>query len=99
MAKRGDIRVGTSGWHYDHWRGPFYPKDMRSADFLAFYSERLDTVEINNTFYSLPSVKTLREWRTTVHKGFLFAAKASRYITHMKKLREPRPRPRGSLSA
>lgn len=90
MAKRGDIRIGTSGWHYDHWKERFYPKEAKAADLLPYYAQHFDTVEINNTFYNLPSAKTIREWKETVPKGFLFAAKASRYITHMKKLKDPK---------
>jgi uncharacterized protein YecE (DUF72 family) len=84
-----EIRIGTSGWHYDHWVGPFYPDDMKAEDFLAFYAERFTAAEINNSFYQLPSAETLAHWRDTVPDGFLFTAKASRYITHMKKLKDP----------
>jgi uncharacterized protein YecE (DUF72 family) len=86
---RGKIHVGTSGWHYQHWRGPFYPEDISDGEMLAFYTGRLQTVEINNTFYQLPERETLATWRETVPKGFLFAVKANRYITHMKKLKDP----------
>jgi len=84
-----EIRIGTSGWHYDHWVGPFYPDGMKADDFLAFYAERFDAAEINNSFYQLPSAETLAHWRDTVPAGFRFSAKASRYITHMKKLKDP----------
>ncbi len=84
-----EIHIGTSGWHYDHWVGPFYPEGTPAADFLAFYAERFATAEINNTFYQLPSAETLAQWRDTVPTGFRFAAKASRYVTHMKKLKDP----------
>jgi uncharacterized protein YecE (DUF72 family) len=90
MASRGHIHVGTSGWHYDHWKGSFYPQDMTAARMLSYYAERFRSVEINNTFYSLPAGKTLDNWSGTVPAGFLFAVKASRYITHMKKLKDPR---------
>lgn len=83
------IHIGTSGWHYDHWKGPFYPGDMPAKDFLDFYAERFRTVEINNSFYQLPSPTTLKKWRTTTPPGFLFSAKGSRYVTHMKKLKDP----------
>jgi uncharacterized protein YecE (DUF72 family) len=83
------LHVGTSGWHYDHWQGAFYPGDLPSDRWLAYYSERLMTVEVNNSFYQLPEAKTLRNWQTTTPKGFLFAVKASRYITHMKQLKDP----------
>ncbi|MFQ5817320.1 MAG: DUF72 domain-containing protein [Terriglobia bacterium] len=96
MAER--IRVGTSGWHYGHWRGPFYPEKMGSAGMLAFYCQRLGTVEINNSFYHLPTKKTFRLWQEQTPRRFLFAVKASRYITHMKKLKDPRQPLRKFLS-
>ncbi len=83
------IHVGTSGWHYDHWQGPFYPEDMASDAFLGYYARRLGTVEVNNSFYQLPDEETLLGWRETVAEDFVFAVKASRYITHMKKLKDP----------
>lgn len=88
-TNEGRIYIGTSGWHYDHWVGPHYPKDMDSADFLAYHATRFATVEINNTFYQLPATETLRQWQDTVPDTFTFSAKASRYITHMKKLKDP----------
>lgn len=87
--KKGTILIGTSGWHYPHWKGPFYPEDMPSGDFLGFYRDRLHTVEINNSFYQLPEKSTLEGWRRAAGRGFVFAVKAGRYITHMKKLKEP----------
>jgi uncharacterized protein YecE (DUF72 family) len=81
--------VGTSGWSYDHWVGPFYPEGLPSDQRLAHYAGRLATAEINNTFYQLPSQETLAHWREAVPEDFVFAAKASRYITHMKKLKDP----------
>jgi uncharacterized protein YecE (DUF72 family) len=89
MSGKGLIHIGTSGWHYDHWRGPFYPEDLASADFLQFYQQKFHTVEINNSFYRLPSEKALVDWREAVPSGFIFAVKGSRFITHMKKLKEP----------
>lgn len=85
----GEIRVGTSGWHYAHWRGPFYPPDLPAARMLAFYVRQFLTVEINNSFYHLPAPATLRHWREAVPPEFCFAIKASRYLTHMKKLKDP----------
>ncbi|MGD8308304.1 MAG: DUF72 domain-containing protein, partial [Chromatiales bacterium] len=76
-------------WSYRHWVGPFYPEDLPASRHLAWYAERFNSAEINNSFYHLPSEKTLREWRETVPEGFAFSAKASRYITHMKKLKDP----------
>lgn len=89
MARRGSLKIGTSGWHYSHWKGPFYPEDIKGEEMLEFYMDRFDTVEINNSFYNLPGKKTIETWRETVPRDFTFAVKASRYITHMKKLREP----------
>jgi uncharacterized protein YecE (DUF72 family) len=84
-----DIHVGTSGWHYGHWVGPFYPPGTRPEDFLAYLAGRFGAVEINSSFYRLPSPAALAEWRDATPPGFVFAVKASRYITHMKKLKEP----------
>ena len=84
-----EIRVGTSGWHYKHWQGPVYPKGLASSKMLAWYAQRFHAVELNNTFYRLPSESAVRAWRATVPDGFRFAVKGSRFITHMKKLREP----------
>lgn len=82
------IMVGTSGWHYEHWRGPFYPPDLPAKRFLSFYQEHFHTVEINSSFYRLPSEAALWAWRQTVGPGFIFAVKASRVITHLKKLKD-----------
>ncbi len=90
MSSAATIHVGTSGWHYEHWEGPFYPQGLPSSDWLAYYRDDLSTVEINNTFYQLPDEETLRTWRDAVPERFVFAVKASRYITHMKKLKDPR---------
>lgn len=84
MAKR--FWVGTSGWVYSHWRGPFYPKDLPSGKWLDFYRRHFPTVELNNSFYRLPKEENWRSWRRAVPEGFLFAVKASRYITHVKRL-------------
>ena len=81
------IRIGTSGWHYGHWVGPFYPPDQPSAGLLSFYSVEFDTVEVNNSFYRLPQIETLLAWKEGTPDSFTFAFKASRYLTHMKKLR------------
>jgi uncharacterized protein YecE (DUF72 family) len=81
--------IGTSGWHYKHWVGPFYPQDLNDGKMLEFYAQRFDTVEVNNTFYRLPSSGAVENWRALAPSHFLFAMKASRYITHMKKLKDP----------
>jgi uncharacterized protein YecE (DUF72 family) len=83
------IHIGTSGWHYEHWVGPFYPQNMPESLFLTHYAQRLATVEINNSFYQLPAKETVIQWQETAPAGFCFAVKASRYITHMKKLTDP----------
>jgi uncharacterized protein YecE (DUF72 family) len=83
------VRVGTSGWVYDHWRGIFYPEELRQANWLGYYAREFDTVEINNTFYRLPSAAAFERWRERVPPGFLYAIKASRFLTHQKKLKEP----------
>jgi len=85
-----NINIGTSGWHYDHWQGAFYPKDLPKNDRFGFYLKHFSTVEINNTFYQLPEEKTLRDWRDQAGEEFNFSIKASRYITHMKKLKDPK---------
>jgi len=87
--KKGKSWIGTSGWHYDHWKGPFYPGDIRPGEMLGYYARRFGTVEINNSFYRLPSPETWSAWKKSAPPGFLFSCKASRYITHMKKLRDP----------
>jgi uncharacterized protein YecE (DUF72 family) len=83
-----DLRIGTSGWHYRSWHGPFYPADVRIRDFLAYYVTRFDTAEINNSFYRLPSEAAVAAWRDAVPDGFVFAWKVSRFITHMKRLKD-----------
>jgi uncharacterized protein YecE (DUF72 family) len=83
------IRIGCSGWQYKHWKGDFYPADLRQHEWFAHYARTFDTVEINNSFYRLPEAETFRRWRERAPAGFLFAVKASRYLTHMKKLKEP----------
>jgi len=88
MTGLQNIHIGTSGWHYLHWRGPFYPDKLAPGDFLSFYVTHFVTVEINNSFYRLPTPATLLRWRDAAPPGFRFAVKASRFLTHMKKLAE-----------
>jgi len=83
------IRIGCSGWQYQHWRGDFYPAALPSAKWLEYYATRFDTVEINNSFYRLPEASTFRAWAERAPRGFVYAVKASRYLTHMKKLTDP----------
>ncbi len=87
---RPNPRIGCSGWNYKAWRTTFYPTGLSSARWLEFYAARFDTVEINSTFYRLPDRATFSTWQSQTPKGFLFAVKASRFLTHMKRLREPR---------
>lgn len=89
MSSNPNIRIGCSGWQYQHWRGDFYPAELPQREWLAHYTRQFDTVEINNTFYRLPEGSTFAAWGRRVPRGFRFAVKASRYLTHMKKLKEP----------
>jgi uncharacterized protein YecE (DUF72 family) len=81
--------VGTSGWQYKHWRGRFYPQKLASTRWLEHYAARFATVEVNNTFYRLPNPKTFGDWAARVPADFAMAIKASRYLTHFRRLREP----------
>ncbi len=83
------LYIGTSGWNYSHWREAFYPSGLNTADWLSFYARHFSTVEINATFYRLPNIETLDSWSDAVPADFRFAVKASRYITHLKKLNDP----------
>lgn len=84
-----DLWVGTSGYVYVHWRkGVFYPEGLRQRDELAWYAERFPTVELNNPFYRLPAPESFDRWRDAVPDDFRFAVKASRYISHIRRLRE-----------
>ena len=84
-----DIRIGTSGFHYKHWKGPFYPAKLSSAKMLEFYAQQFDTVELNNSFYRLPDASAFDYWREATPSNFIFAVKGSRFITHNKKLKDP----------
>ena len=81
--------MGCSGWEYKHWRGDFYPLDVPKTRWFDHYAARFDTVEINNTFYRLPEQSTFAAWAARAPSGFTFAIKASRFLTHMKKLKDP----------
>jgi uncharacterized protein YecE (DUF72 family) len=87
--RRGRARVGCSGWEYKHWRGDFYPAELPRPRWFEHYASRFDTVEINNTFYRLPERSTFAAWKARAPAGFLYAVKASRFLTHMKKLKDP----------
>ena len=90
MPRTAKVLIGTSGWSYKHWENDrFYPPKMPSEEFLPFFASHFPTVEINYSYYQLPPRKTFETWRTKAPAGFLFAVKASRYLTHMKKLKDP----------
>lgn len=80
------VRIGTSGWSYPHWKGPFYPPGLPAKRWFSHYAEHFGTVEVNNTFYQLPSEKTFLSWRDASPPKFLFTLKLSRMITHQRKL-------------
>lgn len=84
-----NVRIGTSGWEYDHWRGGFYPRELPRDRWLEFYAARFASVELNASFYRLPEAVTFERWAHRVPDGFTFAVKASRYLTHVRRLRDP----------
>jgi uncharacterized protein YecE (DUF72 family) len=86
----GEVRIGTSGWQYRDWRGAFYDESVPTSRWLETYSERFITVEANGTFYRLPEQRTFEEWRMKTPPSFEFAVKASRFLTHVRRLREPK---------
>jgi uncharacterized protein YecE (DUF72 family) len=83
------IFIGTSGWQYRHWRGTFYPPDVAQRAWLEFYAARFATVEANAAFYRLPEKKTFAEWAERTPQEFIWAVKVSRFLTHIKRLRDP----------
>jgi uncharacterized protein YecE (DUF72 family) len=84
----GTFWVGTSGWQYDSWKGRFYPRNLPKSAWLAFFAERFATVEVNNSFYRLPSDAAFERWRDGTPPGFVIAPKVSRYLTHIRRLRD-----------
>jgi uncharacterized protein YecE (DUF72 family) len=84
----GGLWIGTSGWTYDGWRGPFYPEEVAKKDWLAWYATQFGTTEINGSFYRTPSLEAVKAWREQTPNDFLFAWKASKFITHWKRLTE-----------
>lgn len=84
-------RIGCSGWNYASWRGTYYPADVPASRWLTAYARDFDCVEANGTFYRLPEAETFARWAVETPDGFVMAVKASRYLTHMKKLRDPGP--------
>ena len=93
MAETGptiaNVRIGTQGWNYDAWVGPFYPSGTRAADFLEVYARAFDTVEVDSTFYAIPAVKTVRGWADRTPAAFRFSLKLPQEITHEARLRGP----------
>jgi uncharacterized protein YecE (DUF72 family) len=83
------VFVGTSGWQYRHWRHRFYPPDVAQSRWLEYYAARFQIVEVNNAFYRLPEVRTFEGWRDRTPGDFVMALKASRYLTHIRRLRAP----------
>jgi len=83
------MRVGTSGWYYRDWVGRFYPRELDSSGFLNYYSRFFDTVELNGVFYRLPQPTAVKQWYERSPKNFIFAYKGSRFLTHIKKLKDP----------
>jgi uncharacterized protein YecE (DUF72 family) len=83
------VLIGTSGWQYRHWRETFYPRGLPQGKWLEYYVERFDTVESNAAFYRLPDAKTFASWAERTPVGFVMAVKASRYLTHIRRLRDP----------
>ncbi len=88
-AMRKKIHIGTSGWSYKHWKDIYYPPKLATAKWLSFYAKTFSTTEINASFYRLPTQETVLKWMAQVPKDFVFCPKMSRYLTHMKKLKEP----------
>lgn len=80
--------IGTSGWSYSHWKGVFYPKTLSPSGFLSYYTTKFDTVEINSSFYHLPKKQTFKNWYDRTPDNFLFSVKASRFISHQKRLKD-----------
>jgi uncharacterized protein YecE (DUF72 family) len=85
---KAQCRIGTSGWVYKHWQGLFYPSDLRQQDWYSFYAAHFDTVEINYSFYRLPSEKSFNRWQEQAPSGFIYTLKANRFLTHIKRLED-----------
>lgn len=83
----GKILIGTSGWNYFHWKGRFYPENLKGYEMLKFYSKEFSTVEVNSSFYHLPKKQTIKKWYEYVKKDFVFSLKMPRAITHFKRLK------------
>jgi uncharacterized protein YecE (DUF72 family) len=92
-------RIGTSGWIYRHWKGIFYPETLPQKRWFEHYRQHFDTVEINFTFYRLPERAVFERWRERAPADFKYAVKGSRFITHVRRLREPEEGPAFRLAA
>ncbi|MGB3242730.1 MAG: DUF72 domain-containing protein [Candidatus Omnitrophota bacterium] len=90
MKRKPALHVGCSGWNYNHWKGRFYPKESSPSAWFKEYSSVFSTVEINNTFYQLPDTSTFKKWHDQAPDNFIYAVKGNRFITHMKKLKDPK---------
>jgi uncharacterized protein YecE (DUF72 family) len=86
MRSAGKIHIGTSGWSYKSWKGPFFPKDLAAADQLEFYASQFVTMELNGVSHRTPTEKAVRRWAESTPDDFIFAWKASKFITHWKRL-------------
>jgi len=82
-----NVHVGTMGWSYDFWKGSFYPEKLKSNEFLAYYSSKFNTVEVDNTFYRIPSEQTVSSWKEQTQSDFVFSLKFPQVMTHIKMLR------------
>ncbi|MBN1626549.1 MAG: DUF72 domain-containing protein, partial [Deltaproteobacteria bacterium] len=89
MAEHISIRIGTSGWMYKHWQDVFYPPGLPQSKWLEYYTDHFDTVELNASFYRLPNPTTFKNWRARTPDKFMWSVKASKYITHTKRLKDP----------
>lgn len=89
QIRQGAVRIGTSGWQYDHWKGVLYPDLSSPDDWFEIYADRFDTVEVNNTFYHLPDATIFDAWHDQAPPGFRYTLKFSRYGSHLKKLKDP----------
>ena len=86
--KHGELRIGTSGWHYAGWWGPFYPQDLKKKDALSYYVTQFDCAELNAPFYRMPTAKLVTGWAAQVPEGFKFTLKAPKRITHDRRLKD-----------
>ena len=87
----GTFRIGTSGFHYNHWKSVFYPEDLPKTQWFSYYATHFDTVELNNTFYRLPSASMFDAWKKQAPENFCYALKFNRYGSHLLRLKRPRP--------